>query len=154
MVEEMAVLHFTSTWDLVPLPAGKSFVGCRWVYTVKIGQDGWVDRLKARLVTKGYTQIYGSDYYDTFSLVAKMTSVRLLLFMTSMSSWPLYQLDRLKARLVAKGYTQIYDFDYYDTFSPVAKMTSVRLLLSMVAMSSWPLYQLDIKNAFLHGNLA
>ena len=68
MVEEMAALHSTSTWDLVTLPAGKSHV-----------QDGRVDCLKARLVVKGYTQIYGSDYYDTFSPIAKMTSVRLLL---------------------------------------------------------------------------
>ena len=52
-----------------------------------------MDRLKARLVAKGYTQIYGSYYYDTFSLVAKMVYVRLLLSMASMRSWPLYQLD-------------------------------------------------------------
>ena len=70
MVEEMTAIHSTSTWDLVPLPAGKSPVGCCRVYTVKIGQDGRVNRLKACLVLKGYTQIYGSDYYDTFSLVA------------------------------------------------------------------------------------
>ena len=93
MVEEMAALHSTSTWDLVPLPTGKSSIGCRWVYTVKIGLDDRVDRLKARLVAKGYTQVYDSDYYDTFSHVAKMTSVRLLLSITIMSSWPIYQLD-------------------------------------------------------------
>ena len=52
-----------------------------------------MDRLKARLVVKGYTQIYGSDYHDTFSSVAKMASIRLLLSMVAMSSWPLYQLD-------------------------------------------------------------
>ena len=45
------------------------------------------------MVVKGYTQIYGSDYYDTFSLVAKIASVRLLLSMAAMSSQPLYQLD-------------------------------------------------------------
>ena len=63
------------------------------MYTVKIALDGRVDHLKARLVSKGYTQVYGSDYYDTFSLVAKIAYVCLLLSMTAMRSWPLYQLD-------------------------------------------------------------
>ena len=89
IVEEMAALHSTGTWDLVTLPFGKSPIGCRWIYTVKIGSDRSVDRLKARLVAKRYTQIYDPDY-DTFSLVAKMASIRLLFSMVAMRSWPLY----------------------------------------------------------------
>ena len=92
MVEEMTALHSTSTWGLVTLPVGKSLIGCRWVYTVKINPDGGVDRLKTRLVAKGYTQIYDSDYYDIFSPAAKMASIRLLFSMAAMRSWS-HQLD-------------------------------------------------------------
>ena len=87
MAEEMDVFYSNSTWDLVTLPPGKSPIGCHWVYTVKVGPNGQVDQLKARLVAKGYTQQYGSDYYDTFSPVAKIVFVRLLLSMTNMRSW-------------------------------------------------------------------
>ena len=66
IVEEIVALHSTGTRDLVTLFNGKFPTSCRWVYTIKIDLDGGVDRLKARFVAKGYTQIYGSNYYDTF----------------------------------------------------------------------------------------
>ena len=89
----MSALWANDTWDLVHLPPGKSAVGCRWVYTVKTLPNGTIDRLKARLVAKGYTQIYGLNFSDTFSPVAKMTSVRLFLALATMFHWHLHQLD-------------------------------------------------------------
>ena len=53
MVEEIDALSSNGTWELVTLPPDKSPVGCRWVYIVKVGPYGQVDRLKARLVAKG-----------------------------------------------------------------------------------------------------
>ena len=86
MVDEMTAMHSTGTRDLIVLSSGKSPVGCRWVYTVKVGPDGHVDRLKARLVAKGYTRVYGSDYGDTFSPITKIAYAHLLLSMMAMCS--------------------------------------------------------------------
>jgi hypothetical protein len=93
MEEEMHALDLNHTWDLVHKPTGTSIVGCRWVFTVKQNPDGTVDRLKARLVAKGFTQTYGLDYTETFSPVAKLNSIRIIISLAANLDWPLHQLD-------------------------------------------------------------
>ena len=60
---------------------------------MKVNPDGSIARLKARLVVKGYAQTYGVDYYDTFSSVAKLTSIRLIISLAATHGWDLHQLD-------------------------------------------------------------
>ena len=93
MIEEMDALNGNDTWNLVHLPTVKKSIGCRWVFVVKVNPDGSVARLKARLVAKGYAQTYGVDYFDTFSPVAKMTSIRLFISLSTTHNWDLHQLD-------------------------------------------------------------
>lgn len=108
MIEEMNALEDNGTWTLVDLPAGKRAIGCKWVFTVKVNPDGSVARLKARLVAKGYAQTYGVDYSDTFSPVAKLTSVRLFISMAATHNWPLYQLDIKNAFLHGDLHEEVY----------------------------------------------
>ena len=87
------------TWNLVQLPVGKRAIGCHWVFAVKVNPDGLVARLKECLVAKRYAQTYGVDYPDTFSLVVKMTYVRLFISLATINTWDLYQLDIKNASL-------------------------------------------------------
>lgn len=72
MTKEMMALEKNNMWDLVELHRGRKLVGCKWVFIIKYRSVGSVDRYKARLVVKRYTQTFGIDYQETFAPVAKM----------------------------------------------------------------------------------
>uniref|UniRef100_A0A2N9HBC0 Integrase catalytic domain-containing protein n=1 Tax=Fagus sylvatica TaxID=28930 RepID=A0A2N9HBC0_FAGSY len=108
MKEELDALLKTGTWDLVDLPAGKSAIGCKWVYKIKTRSDGTVDRYKARLVAKGFTQEYGIDYEETFAPVARLSSVRTLIAVSASRHWPLFQMDVKNAFLNGELTEEVY----------------------------------------------
>ncbi|KAK5825678.1 hypothetical protein PVK06_020536 [Gossypium arboreum] len=90
---EYQALLVNRTWDLMPLPAGKRAVGCKWIFKVKKNADGSIARYKGRLVVKGYLQESGIDFQETFSPVVKPTTIRVVLSIALSMGWSLRQVD-------------------------------------------------------------
>ena len=93
MNEELLTLEVNETWELEPALEGAFVIGSTWIYSVNVHSDGSLDRYNARLVVQGYKQEYGIDYEETFAPMAKMTTVRTLLYVATTRSWPLWQMD-------------------------------------------------------------
>ncbi|GAU40997.1 hypothetical protein TSUD_92220 [Trifolium subterraneum] len=93
MQNELHALSQNHTWTIVGLPSGVTPIGSKWVYKIKRHSDGTIERYKARLVAKGYNQREGIDFFETFSLVAKMTSIRTVFAIASINNWFVHQLD-------------------------------------------------------------
>lgn len=79
MKKEIKALEHNDTWSLEELPPKKCVIYYKWVYNIKYKPTGEVERYKARIVFKGFTQLKGVDFHETFALVAKLVTVRSLL---------------------------------------------------------------------------
>ncbi|XP_020705625.1 uncharacterized protein LOC110116418 [Dendrobium catenatum] len=80
-------------WMLVPKPVNKRVLGCKWTYKTKLLPSGQVDHYNARLVALGYEQILGENHMETFSPVAKMTTICMLLSLAVNKNWLVLQHD-------------------------------------------------------------
>ncbi|BBH07384.1 wall-associated kinase 2, partial [Prunus dulcis] len=108
MTAELEALQHNNTWSLVPLPVGHKPIGCKWVYKIKYKSDGTIECYKAQLVAKGYTQIEGIDYQETFSPTAKLTTLRCLLTVAAARHWFIHQLDVQNAFLHGDLHEVVY----------------------------------------------
>lgn len=93
MKEELFMIEKNKTWELVDQPQDRKVIGLKWVFRTKLNPDGSVNKHKVRLVVKGYAQIFGVDYFDTFAPVARLDTIRLLLALAAQLGWKLYQMD-------------------------------------------------------------
>ncbi|KAK3018234.1 hypothetical protein RJ639_002768 [Escallonia herrerae] len=81
------------TWELVDLPPGNKPLGCKWIFKRKMKADGTIEKYKARLVVKEYRQKEGLYYFDTYSPVTRITSIRILIAIAAINNLEIHQMD-------------------------------------------------------------
>ena len=91
--DEMDSILSNNTWILVDLPSGSKPIVCKWMFKRKYNIDGSLQTFKARLVTKGFRQKEGIDYFDTYAPVARIASIRVLLALASIFNLYVHQMD-------------------------------------------------------------
>ncbi|GKB70715.1 retrovirus-related pol polyprotein from transposon TNT 1-94, partial [Tanacetum coccineum] len=96
------------TWELVDLPPGYKPIRYKWIFKMTMKADETIDKYKARLVIKGYRQREGLDYFDTYSLVTRITSIRMVLAITTLRNLEVHQMDVKKAFLNRDLEEEIY----------------------------------------------
>ena len=87
-----SILH-NHTWELVNLPPGCKPLSFKWVFKRKRKVDGSIDKYKARLVIKGYKKTEGLDYFDTYSPITRINSIRMVLAIVALRNLEVHQLD-------------------------------------------------------------
>jgi hypothetical protein len=93
MDKELDQIEKNDTRELVPRPKNKNVIGTKWIFRNKLNEDGQFPRKKSRLVCKGYAQIEGIDFEETFSLVARMEAICFILAYEWSKTIIVYQMD-------------------------------------------------------------
>jgi hypothetical protein len=108
MDEELDQIEKNNTWELVPRPKNKNVIGTKWVFRNKLNEDGQATRNKARLVCKGHSHIAGIDFEETFSLVARMEAIHLILAYSCSKNVKVYHMDVKSAFLNGELEEEVY----------------------------------------------
>lgn len=106
--DEYQSLINNNTWTLCELPTDRKPVACKWVFKLKRKANGEIDKYKARLVARGFSQRAGFDYNETYAPVARLTTVRILLSIANHHNMEIHQMDVKCAFLNGELNEEIY----------------------------------------------
>src|SRR4051812_32176360 len=143
MREEMQSMSDNHVWELVDPIDGVRTIGCKWIFKVKMDMDGNPQTYKARLVAKGYRQIQGIDYEETFSPVAMVKSIRILLAIAAYYDYEIWKMDVKTAFLNGNLTEDVYMSQPEGFVDPKNKGKICKLLKSIYGLKqasrSWNL---------------
>lgn len=108
MQEEVDSLVKNETWILTKLPKGRSAITCKWIFKIKRAEDDHPPRYKARLVARGFSQKRGFDYEETYSPVARLDTLRVVLALANREGMTIHQMDVKTAFLNGTLSEEIY----------------------------------------------
>lgn len=93
MEAEILALQKNETWKLIPRRVEDNVIATKWIFKVKLKQDGSIECYKARPVANEMRQVHGLDYLNSFSLVVQPLSMQLVLTLAITNNWPIHQID-------------------------------------------------------------
>ena len=126
------------TWELVDLPKGSKPLGYKWIFKKKLKADGSIDKYKARLVIKGFRQKQDLDYFDTYSPVTRITSIRMLIAIASILNLEIHQMDVKTAFLNGELEEEIYMQQPEGFLSPGNENKVCKLVKSLYGLKQAP----------------
>ena len=136
---EMESIMLNNTWVLVDLSEGCKALGCKWILKKKYKPDGTVDKYKARLVVKGFKQKEGHDFFDTYSPVTRIASIRVLLAIAALHNLEIHQMDVKTAFLNGDLEEEIYMEQPEGFVVPGQERKVCKLVKSLYGLKQAPL---------------
>jgi hypothetical protein len=135
---EMDSILINGTWEICDLPVGCKPVGCKWIFKKKMKPDGIIDKFKARHVAKGFTQKEDEDWFDTYSPVARMTTICMLVALAACHDLLIHQMDVKIAFLNGELDEKIYMNQPNGFVAPGQENNVCRLRKSLYGLKQTP----------------
>ena len=128
-MEEYNSIMNNGVWEVVPRPEGKSVVTSKWIYKIKHALDGSIEKFKAHFVARGFSQVEGVDYDETFAPVARFSSIKAVISVVAEMGWKIHQMDVKTFFLNGFLQEEVYleqpqGFEIYERDSHVCRLKS------------------------------